>query len=156
MVVVCHVVMKEIRIQVKIQEIWRLIMEPWGTANTMEAWRLKIEPCRDHWSQIRFTLMWSRDSDPNLHQSEKSEPNPHQNWKMHPDPDLIEKRRHGLWGGGGYGSFFHTYTSYIFSQIWNQPDGVKRGKKRLFASPPNRLASCLQEAKPVFLLGSAP
>jgi hypothetical protein len=58
--VLCHVVMKEIRTKVKIQELWRLIMELWGTADPMEAWRLKIEPRRVQWSQIIFTLMWSR------------------------------------------------------------------------------------------------
>jgi hypothetical protein len=39
--VLCHVVMKEIRIKVKIQELWRLIMELCA-ADIMEAWRLKI------------------------------------------------------------------------------------------------------------------
>ncbi len=32
MVVLYHVVMKEIRIKVKIQELWRLIMELWEAA----------------------------------------------------------------------------------------------------------------------------
>jgi hypothetical protein len=33
--VLCHVVMKEISIKVKIQELWRLIMELWGAADTI-------------------------------------------------------------------------------------------------------------------------
>ncbi len=69
-----------------------------GRVHAMEAWSLKMKPCRVCRPVVPDLDPFNEEQDPDPHQSEKSKPDPHQSEKSDPNPhdSASDQQQHWL------------------------------------------------------------